>query len=119
MLGLDLTICLIPNGKMDWWLCHNRVNFQRDYDFFSRIADTGRRKINPSLNPLPVPESKRVDWYDDDGIKQTTEDAYGSKLTYLLASAFSKVTSDNQWNKAILEMLKLLPEDTPIILYWC
>lgn len=48
------------------------------------------------------------------------EDAYGNPLTYVTAKELSGVDLEGQtaWNKAVFAMVKALPKDSPVVLWW-
>jgi hypothetical protein len=124
-MGLDLTVGIIKSaignggGVSDWWLANERLRMKRDYQLFAQIAGL-RGDARQVMTPKPVPESKRVDWYDDEGIKRITEDPYGSPLTYVTPDDFKKVKFNNvrEENVPYVRMLAELPDDTAILLHW-
>jgi hypothetical protein len=123
-MGLDLTLipCAYSTEKKfsEWILATTRLDLFRNYDIFGQIDSRGRGDGPVVCNAKPLPPNVRFDWYEDDGIKERKEDQYGDKLTYVLAGELVKVkTKDTcQWNKAVFAMMKALPADTPVILWW-
>ena len=120
-MGLDLVVSPIQYTSNNWWLCYNRLSFNRSYQLFSQIVNVGREWTDePILNPLPVPKWIEINWYWDEGIETITENPYGEPLTYLTAGEFCELdTSDlGNWNSAVVEFLCALPRETPVLLYW-
>lgn len=128
-MGLDLTIIPYVYGNEERMksekisiVGYSRLSFHRQYELFACFTDMGTEYAKPAIKTSKM--SLPVYVYEDEGIKERTKDPYGSKLTYCLAGEFNKIDvafEDYpycQWNKAIIEMIKLLPSDTPIILYW-
>jgi hypothetical protein len=62
-------------------------------------------------------------WDDDDGLEWTLVDAYDEPLTWLraglLVRAADAFPKDDWWAAAAFAMLRALPEDVPVVLYWC
>lgn len=111
-MGLDLSVGIVKHESVDWWLVYNRLQFDRDYDLFDRIK---------RLDTRTIPETARVDWYSDEGIKSVTEDSYGSPLKYTRPidwRVMLKPAGMTPWNKSVIEFLRSLPDPTPIILWW-
>ena len=120
-MGLDLTLC--PDRHSDglgWFLAHTRIDLDRHYDVFGQISETGRSSFVPVCKPQPLPRDARFDWYGDDGIERKTVDPYGTKLTDVSAGELARVdvSDSTPWNKAVFEMMKALPDDIRVVLYW-
>jgi hypothetical protein len=116
-MGMDLCVAVIKPSTEKWWLCHDRLRFDRDYDLFDLIKSKIQTwEIDPNLITL--------DWYEDEGIKARYTDPYGEKLTYTLASEFKRFKLKNdigdfsEWSRAILIFLSELPEETKVVLWW-
>lgn len=130
-MGLDLTIAPFKNGNekrmlandsiIDSIIAYSRMAFRCNYELFAYFREMGNE-----FQTRPVIETKElnkpIDWYFDEGIESIDENKYGEKLTYCLAKEFNKIDikklDTGEWNKAIIQMVRALPEDTPIILYW-
>lgn len=124
-MGLDLAICPIKWQSSGWWLGFDRLGFERDYGLFEQIMNRGRQNpednIQQVCRPKEIADDVKFDWYGDEGIeKKTTHDPYGDPLTFCYASEFHKINTDHcgDWNKAVIEFLKTLPIQTPIVLWW-
>ena len=123
-MGLDLTVCPVRYGGNRWWLGYTRIAFDRDYNLFGQIAKTAWTDFEPTLKPTPLSFNVSFDWYGDEGVEQITEDAYGEPLTFVFAEEFRCIETENpefelsEWNKAVLLMLRALPNKTPVVLYW-
>ena len=130
-MGVDLTVSPIRHATLDWWLCYERIRFDRDYELFGQIDKFGRGKRPVVCHPLPIPVGKRVQWYGDDGLETITTNPYGTPLTYIVANEFRKLVIDeygagchdgisliSDWNRAVMAMLTAMPPDTPVVLYW-
>ena len=124
-MGLDLTVCPIKYGErdsFDWWLGHERLGFEREYDLFEQIESRGRQEpdepIEKVCNPQPIPPHIKFEWYGDEGIEDRKENPYGEPLTFVRAFEFLKVQAKNPWNKCVVDFLKSLPPQTPIVLWW-
>ena len=118
-MGMDLTVCPIKLNFNNDWLGHERLSFERDYDLFSQIEDIGRGAGPKVLTPKPIPGTFR--WYDDDGLKESSDDCYGTPLTYVKAEEFANIIFDvlSDWNKAVVIFLCSIPPETPVVLWWC
>jgi hypothetical protein len=120
-MGLDLSVVPVNYHQMDWWLGNNRLGFNRDYFLFEQIDSKGRTDLDPLpkiCNPKPLPPNVQFDWYDDEGLETITTDPYGTPLTYVTAGELAEVKSEHDWNAAIIAMMKALPPQTPVVLYW-
>jgi hypothetical protein len=125
-MGLDLTLVPKQWGKFnpharDWFLAHTRIDLDRDYYIFDQIEnhrDTGVRQV---CDPKSMPGNVDFDWYYDDGHRKTLEDPYGSPLKFVLARELTKVNLSagaSAWNKAVFAMIRALPPETPVVLWW-
>lgn len=124
-MGLDLAVCPVKYADhLEWWLGFERLSFHRDYDLFEQIDSNGRQEpdepIEKVCNPQPLPEGVEFEWYGDEGVRKETQDPYGSDLTFVRAFEFHKVdvSKSHPWNKCIIDFLKSLPAQTPIVLWW-
>jgi hypothetical protein len=126
-MGIDLTLC--PDAydtdtreKLSWFLAHTRIDLDRSYHIFGQINKTyGRGDEVPLVcEPKPLPEGMKFQWYEDEGLKTRTTDPYGDALTYVTAGELAKVQlgATGKWNKAVFKMIKALPKDTLVVLWW-
>lgn len=111
-------------------LCYERIEFDQDYVIFGQLHDFSEwitkegmdSKIpqKPHIIPKPIPLNLWLNLYDDDGLEKTREDRYGDELTFVFAKQLKhlKIRGTSAKNKAIKAFIKLLPNDTPIILFW-
>lgn len=109
-MGIDLTV--LPNRFYDqpgFGDGYNRLEFWREAKLFDRIRE---------LKSFPLESDRRFAYYSDDGIEHTLTDAYGSPLQYVEAWEFINVHSDNKWNNAVIQFLRSLPLQMPVVLYW-
>ena len=117
-MGVDLRIAIIKPTAERWWLCYDRLRFDRDYDLFGLIEKMPNWTINPDLVNL--------DWYEDNGVKRIYTNPYGDKLVYTLSDEFAKLdipgikTNHDMsgYNEAILKFLAALPAGTRIVICW-
>lgn len=127
-MGLDLTIALdeynCPEMRKSF-LATSTLSFRRDYDIFTQIAGCRADEESPAqvCTPKPIPKGNVVLWYKDEGIDDSTKSPYGDRLTYVTAGELCKVKLDtrfptHQFNKAIFAMIRELPPESWVILYW-
>jgi hypothetical protein len=111
-MGVDLT--LIPdrfdNGP---WLAYERLSLDmRHYELWGR------------LRAIATPMEKPLFWYGDEGCSNTTTDADGENLTFVLAYHMCKELEEvgeeyfTPWDKAVLAFLQALPPQKRIVLYF-
>jgi len=120
-MGLDLILVPIRYDRINWWLATNRLDTDRDYNLYEQIAEHGRTTpIKRLPAPRPLPEKTHFEWYEDEGLKIRKDDPYGSPLTMLTAGELAQAdtSQSSAWNKAVWEMIRNLPPDTPIVLWW-
>lgn len=124
-MGLDLTVVPVKHGdRYCWWLGYDRLSLDRDYYLFEQIESRGRQEpdepIEKVCNPQPIPDDFKFEWYGDEGLTEETTDPYGGNLTFIRAFEVHKldVSKSSKWNQAIIEFLKLLHPQTPIVLWW-
>lgn len=115
-MGLDLT--LIPatwDGDFErgHMLCYDRLRMDRD----SRIFDQLRRGSRTALSAVTGP----ISIYEDEGLRDTATDAYGSPLTYCRAYPLKRLEIPDDTspkNQAIKAYIDALPDDWVVVLYW-
>lgn len=122
-MGLDLTIAPIHGHRFDLWVADTRLHFTAHRDLFDQIIDNAPRE--------PIPAGVRLLWHNvasggkDRGEVFTKEDGYGEPLEMTTAQGFIRALTPNMLrepgsplNRAILALLRDLPDDTPVVLYW-
>lgn len=116
-MGIDLTLAPIKNAHGSWWLAYDRLRLDRYYDLYREFGMDGYTSI--SVYDVIV---NQFDWYDDEGIVSDKLDPYGEKLKYFFSDEISKIDVNqlelSTWNKAVIEFIKSLPKQTPVVLYW-
>ena len=112
-MGLDLAVYPLgqfpPFIESHVWLAHTRIGFHRESALFKIIMR--------QLPQIPVPDQVEISGYFSTYEKRR-HDPYGNLLTYVLPKQFEGLTTDDWWNKAILEFLVSLKPDTKVVLYW-
>jgi hypothetical protein len=114
-MGLDLSLLLIKEGSEYW--ATDCVMMDRDSDLFDEIL---------ARDPQPLPDPiKFYPPYQSCASSEgwVSEDEYGDKLTFLKRYDLAQVRMEKFFkssgkNRAILEMLYLLPEKQKICLFW-
>ncbi len=128
-MGLDLRLYPLKDAKslVGNVLAWNRLQFERDYRIFAQIADVdGKSKVPEEelavvVRTQSLPPSVQVGLYEDEGLIDTTQDAYGKEMTYALAGDLRKIRLLEPvfpTNGAIMAYVRALPKNTPIILDW-
>jgi hypothetical protein len=70
----------------------------------------------------PLPAGLKVGHYEDEGLKWEEVDRYGRRLTFTTPCDLRRLSLPDDlapWNRAVLAILRALPSDARIILYWC
>jgi len=112
-MGLDLDLHPVRWSELEnaGWLLHNRISLERNYHLFDAIKSL--------TSPQPAPDScLPAFWYSDEGLRETYTDAYGDPLTYLLPKDFERLESEYPYNQAVIDFMRNLPPDMPIVLWW-
>jgi len=130
-MGLDLTIYPLRDRRAlsdQNPLCHERLNLDADYQIFGQLIDMGDQLRSerpdipkPTIRVYPLPPGMWIRVYEDEGIAQRHDDAYGEGLTFAYAGDMAKLsmpTDATAKNRAVKAFIDALPEDTPIILFW-
>ena len=125
-MGIDLTVCPVKWDNTTWWLLHERLGFNRNYELFAQmgmggVEDEDGNLLQSVFEDSPIPEGVRVEWYGDEGIEIRTTNPYGEPLTFVRAKEFRKVKTDKtigKWNLSIIKFLQGLPAETPVVLWW-
>jgi hypothetical protein len=129
-MSMALELILVHNhGKgfqSDALYVQDSLELDQDYNLFAQIdkewmGSYGKRAVQV-CKPKPIPPGFKVMRLDEeDGWKHEPETCYGEELTYVLAKELCKVVQGSDWtdwNKAVFAMMKALPADFPIILWW-
>lgn len=117
-MSLNLDIYPISYPELTLWLGSCVLPLLKDPKLFNVLKN--------SLYTIDLPESKIFEIFDESGLEKKKKDFWGDKLTYTLPKEFDEIFSNyfNEknytfvWNKAVLNMLRCLPEETPLVLYW-
>lgn len=124
-MSVDLAIFPLKNRDQlsEKDVCiYNCLRFETDYSINCQIHEIDGYENKPVIRPKKIPLKMLVHIYEDEGIFSTREDCYGDELTFAYAKEFRKVKFSNHtspFNRAIKAFIDALPDDTPIILYWC
>ena len=116
-MGLDLTLYPIRYADLPWWLATESLGCERQAALFRRVEQV-------ESDPLPKVVGKPVSFkvYKDEGIVEAKTDSYGTPLRVAkagnLAKAALPAAEMYPWNRAAWAYLKVLPPDTPVVLYW-
>lgn len=109
-MSVNLTLAFDRYGFKGPILCYERHRLDwQDYEAFARIAAEA------------VPLTDGVQWYEDEGLKQWTEDPYGKPLTFLPAHSIARHLSKaplRGFDAATLSYLNALPPETRVVLWW-
>lgn len=110
-MGVDLTV-VVAKWETEGLplLGYNRMTTDRDYNLYEAVNALNQRELQGVMR-----------WYGDEGIEDMTDDAYGGKLMYVFADDLAGCFLDqcrSPWNQAVGQMLKSLPKETKIVLYW-
>lgn len=124
-MGMDLALSPFTHhpSQWKWHLETARLPLDRDYRLFTQVSKKvmgTEEDVEQICKPKPLPPNVKFDAYEDEGIKTRKTDPYGEKLTYVLAEELAKLdlTGVSPWNRAVFAMMKQLPPDTPVILWW-
>lgn len=100
-------------------LCVDRLRFDTDYEVFLQLKGfDGVTK--PTIHANPIPSTLRIQMYEDDGIRERRDDRYGTEITFVYAEDLKwlNVSNSTPHNKAISSFIWMLPNNTPILLFW-
>lgn len=128
-MSMELELILVHNRgsgfQSDALYATDTLNLDQDYSLFAQIDnevmdEKGAKQV---CKPKPVPPGFKIKRLEEegDGWTNQTEDPYGKELTYVLAKELRKVKEEadwTDWNKAIFAMIKALPADFPVVLWW-
>ena len=123
-MGVDLTLLPLKGARQigdESVICIDCLNFDQDYEIFGQIEGFDRGGTQ-TIKPIPIPPQLWVITYEEEGIKRQRDDKYGKELTFVFAKALKKLKVGDDAspkNKAIKAFVDALPNDTPIILFWC
>ncbi len=121
-MGVDLTVAIGDHEQSKWWLCYDRLKFDRAYKLQGLIGPG--RGPGHVVVPMPIPRGIKVTWYEDGGCQDIVQDSYGTPLGYLLADDWKTVLAAakksipdlSRRNRAVLKFLTKAPCWT--VLYW-
>lgn len=117
-MSIDLTLAFDCDWNSRRVIAYSRLEVTQDYHLFALIRSLPQHQLPPKMEVL---------WYDDDGCRYRTDDAYGAPLRWVkaidLAKAFFDFLSDSlkeedSYTNATYHFLANLPPDTPVILFW-
>ncbi|MGG6267121.1 hypothetical protein ACQ4M3_13220 [Leptolyngbya sp. AN03gr2] len=109
----DLQLLIIPayyTQHTQDWLANTNIALHRERNL-EDLIDQSKLPIEP------LPRTTKISWQN----KHLQKDPYGDRLTYCLAGDFrtAQLPEDlNEWNQAMFQCLRSLPEESVIIFYW-
>ena len=101
-----------PCSESATHLAYTRIRLERDRSLMAEIQ---------RLPSYPLPPNVRFMWYGDEGVSEIDKDAYGLPLRWVYARDLATVGQKRKlspWNAAVLAMIRELPGETPVVLYW-
>lgn len=125
-MGMSLKLLIVQGSRglaVTPIMADNKLNFERDYALFAKIDNAwmSERGVKQLCSPKPLPPGLEFMVLDEEkGWARETQTLYGEPLTYVTASELAKLPDKNisRWNKAVLAMMKALPAETPVVLWW-
>jgi hypothetical protein len=123
-MGLDCKLFPNPWGPRfreihgNRMLATTRLPLDRHYDLFSQLPGYTREGGDGGAAPAVDFD---VDVYEDEGIRSTRKDAYGTPLRCVTAGELAAVNTEDTsaWNKAAFAFIRALPPETLVVVYWC
>ena len=129
-MSMALELILVHNHgkgfqKEDLYV-QDLLALDQDYDLFAQIdkewmGSHGENAVQV-CKPKPIPPGFKVFKLEEekDEWQLQKDNMYGEEIEYVLAKELAKVQVENStaWNKAVFAMMKALPPDFPIILWW-
>jgi hypothetical protein len=103
-----------------------RIRFELDYRIFGQL----REDLNENTEGLPVlpaqllPRGTALLVHEDDNEAKSCKmkkDSFGDPLTFINVGDLKNLvipTDATKKNKAIFALIKKLPKDMPVVLYW-
>ena len=121
-MGIDLkllpvfNIAPMPDGG---WLCHDMLCVGRDRELWDAIETLPWHDILGPVHSYLAQGDNGDPCYGE-----VMTDPYGERLNWTTAGALASLREHagvrgQQKNRAIWAMLSELPEDWPVVLYWC
>lgn len=118
-MSVELTLIPVMEGlrffnKKEVLYPTERVSFSQAGDTYELI-----RNIH-DLHSRILPGGKKVVLRERSG-ERIDSNPYGEPITYLFPRDFKKMRLPkgyHKWDKAVLNFMCQLPEDTPILLFW-
>lgn len=123
-MGLCLTLLVLKEPRQltkTSVLCLERVNLDQDYAILGQLAQC-RGHLKPTIQANPIPPQMWVETYEEEGVRRTRTDNYGTELTFVYAQQLKRLKMPGDAspkNKAVKAFVDALPNETPIILWWC
>jgi len=126
-MSMELELVLVRNNgrgfQSDALYVEDTLKFEQDYKLFAQIDNKWmkERGVRQVCEPHPIPPGFKVMVLDEEkGWEPRAETNYDQKLTYVTAGDIAKIKPSfkSDWNSAILAMMKALPADFPVILWW-
>jgi hypothetical protein len=118
-MGLDLTMLPLSGPeklKRKRVYCVDKLKFERDSRIFSQLTRVDDNPP-PTIETHLIPDKMQV---KIDGTTNHT-DGYGHKLRFAYVKDLKRLNvcpDTSQKNKKIKACIDLLPDNTPVILYW-
>ncbi len=116
-MGIDLKLLIVDGHMSDHGYSHSLLEWGRNYpthELIKSIAfDLPIYSLNSYFHYEPLIASRTYG--------KVNEDCYGDKIKYCKAGDFIKTLKDIQldnWQRACIAFISIIPEDTLIGLYW-
>lgn len=111
-MGIDLV--LIPQRQpFGSWAGDDRLMLRRNEDLFEAIRAVPSRLVTGSAHFTPATHKGR---------EVDCTDCYGQPLRYVFADDLAKIQEPevlDGYTRACLAFVRALPDETPIVLWWC
>jgi len=100
-----------------------RVSDLRDWCWWSgyhRLCLDPEPELHQSLHQtaIALPDFVYYVHFTPEGLRESRTDASGRAVTYTTPGRLTEFRSANEWNTAILRMLKAMSAETPIVLWF-
>lgn len=127
-MSMELRLIFVRNrgsyfGTGDLYVT-DELEVEQDYTLYGHIDNKHmcEKGVKQVCKPKPIPPGFKVMVLDEeDGWKERKDAPHAGKLTYVTAEELAKIKPEiwkGDWNKAVLAMLKALPAEFPLILWW-
>lgn len=129
-MSMELELVFVNNcgrgfKSLDVLLAINTLSLDRDYGLFAQIdkdwMGSHGKGIEGVCSPKLMPPGIDFQMLDEEkGWATETENMYGELLKYVTAKELCRVDlkEQTQWNKAVFAMVKALPPESPVVLWW-